>query len=186
MDRRGFIKLAGAAALGGAAAFRPESAPAAPPSARALARAEKTTSICPYCAVGCGVLVYTDPSKGRVLHIEGDPDHPINQGALCPKGAGLYQMTVNPRRVRKVLYRAPYAEDWQVKDWDWALDRIAAKVKEVRDQSFVTRNARGQTVNRTTAMAHVGSAALDNEECWTLQAIMRTLGLAYIEHQARI
>jgi formate dehydrogenase major subunit len=95
-------------------------------------------------------------------------------------------MTMNPKRMTQVLYRAPYSTKWEVKSWDWALERIARRVKETRDASFTHKNAKGQVVNRTTAIAHVGSAALDNEECWLLQAIMRALGLVYIEHQARI
>ena len=95
-------------------------------------------------------------------------------------------MTVNPKRMNKVLYRAPYSSKWETKSWEWALEQIAQRVKKTRDASFVEKNAKGQVVNRTTAIAHVGSAALDNEECWLLQAVMRALGLVYIEHQARI
>jgi formate dehydrogenase major subunit len=148
--------------------------------------AKVTTTICPYCAVGCGLIVQTDKKTGKIINNEGDPDHPINEGALCAKGAGLYQMTVNPKRMNRVLYRAPYSDKWELKDWDWALGRIAEKVKKTRDATFTKTNAKGQVVNRTTGIAHVGSAALDNEECWVLQAIMRSLGLVYIEHQARI
>ena len=147
---------------------------------------QQTTTICPYCAVGCGLIVHTDKSSGKVLNIEGDPAHPINEGALCAKGAALYQLAVNPNRMTQVLYRKPFSDKWEIKSWEWSLDRIAARVKKSREASFVPKNAKGQVVNRTEGIAHVGSAALDNEECWLLQGIMRALGLVYIEHQARI
>lgn len=146
--------------------------------------AKETTTICPYCSVGCGIIVYT--KEGKVINTEGDPDHPINEGALCPKGASLYQLANNPYRVTKPLYRAPYSAEWKEVSWDWALDTIARRVKETRDKTFLTTNNRGQVVNRTDAIAHVGSAALDNEECYLIQKLMRALGLVYIEHQARI
>jgi formate dehydrogenase major subunit len=150
-----------------------------------ILKAKETTTICPYCAVGCGMIVHTT-SDGKILNIEGDPDHPINEGALCAKGAALYQMSVNPSRLRHVLYRPPGCDEWEIVDWNWALDQIASKVKTTRDASFTWKNTQGKEVNRTTAIAHVGSAALDNEECWLLQGVMRALGLVYIEHQARI
>ena len=113
-------------------------------------------------------------------------NHPINEGALCAKGAALYQMTVNKSRIKTPLYRAPESDEWEEIEWEDAIERIAKKIKETRDATFTEKNAEGQVVNRTTGIAHVGSAALDNEECWLLQGIMRALGLVYIEHQARI
>ena len=149
--------------------------------------AKETTSICPYCAVGCGVIVHTSKKgDGRVINIEGDPDHVINRGSLCSKGASLAQLTENDQRVTKPMYRAPYSKDWKTVSWDWALTEIAKRAKATRDSSFSFKNAKGQVVNRTTAIASVGSAAMDNEECWIYQALMRALGLVYIEHQARI
>ncbi len=149
--------------------------------------AKQSTTICPYCAVGCGLLCSTDAKSGKIINIEGDSDHPINEGALCAKGAGLFQTTANNlNRLKKVLYRAPGSDKWQEKSWDWALNEIAKKVKATRDKTFIEKNAKGQTVNRLEAIAHVGSAALDNEELWPLQAMMRSLGLVWIEHQARI
>ena len=148
--------------------------------------AKVTTTICPFCAVGCGLLVHTDRKTGRIINTEGDPDHPINQGALCAKGAAVFQVAENPARLTRVLYRAPFSDRWEAKPWDWALNRIAANVKKTRDKSFVHTDARGRVVNRAERIAHVGSAALDNEECWLLQGMMRALGLVYIEHQARI
>ncbi len=152
-----------------------------------LKSAKQTTTICPYCAVGCGLICATDTKDGTIINTEGDPDHPINLGSLCAKGAGLYQVTANnPNRLKKVLYRAPGAEAWEEKSWDWALTEIAKRVKATRDEHFIKQNRQGQVVNRVEAIAHVGSAALDNEECWPLQAMMRALGLVWIEHQARI
>ncbi len=149
--------------------------------------AKETTSICCYCSVGCGVLVHTDKSGGgRCINIEGDPDHPINEGSLCAKGAALFQVAENENRMTKVLYRAPYSNKWVEAPWDWALDRIAKKVKEARDETFTRTNAQGQVVNRTNGIAHCGSAEVENEENWFMQAMMRSLGLVYIEHQARI
>ena len=149
--------------------------------------ARQSPTICPYCAVGCGLVCYTDTKSGRIINIEGDGDHPINEGALCAKGAALFQTTANnPNRLKKVLYRAPKSDKWQEKTWDWAVTRIAGRVKATRDKHFIGQNDKGLTVNRVEAIAHVGSAALDNEELWPLQAMMRALGLVWIEHQARI
>jgi formate dehydrogenase major subunit len=146
--------------------------------------AKETTTICPYCSVGCGIVVYS--KGGKVVNTEGDPDHVINRGTLCPKGASLYQLANNPTRLTKPLYRAPYSDKWEEVSWDWALDRIAKLVKKTRDKYFMVKNEKGQLVNRVEAIAHVGSAALDNEECYILQKFLRALGIVYIEHQARI
>lgn len=149
--------------------------------------AKQTTTICPYCAVGCGVMCSTDSQTHQIINIEGDPDHPINEGALCAKGAALVQISANnPNRLKHVLYRAPFTDTWQEKSWDWAVSEIADRVKTTRDGHFREINDRGERVNRVEAIAHIGSAALDNEELWGLQAMMRAIGLVYIEHQARI
>jgi formate dehydrogenase major subunit len=188
-NRREFLKIAGATtavtAFGGLGFdLRPAYAEG---QAAKLKFTKQSTSVCCYCSVGCGLICSTDKDgKGRVVNIEGDPDHPINEGALCPKGASHYQLGNNDRRIQKVLYRAPYSENWEEKSWDWALDRIARKVKEVRDGSFTTKDAKGRVVNRCEGIASVGSAAMDNEECWIYQAMLRAMGLSYIEHQARI
>ena len=152
---------------------------------------KQTTSICCYCAVGRGLIVSTSTSdnplgKGRAINVEGDPDHPINEGSLCPKGASTWQLTVNDQRPKKPLYRAPHATEWKEVEWEWAMEEIAKRVKESRDKSFTEKNDKGQLVNRTEAMASFGSAAMDNEECWAYQSILRSLGLVYIEHQARL
>ena len=189
ITRRDFMKISGAAvgglALGGLG-FNLSPVEAYAQTLR-IRWAKETTTICPYCAVGCGIIVHTArDGSGKVLNTEGDPDHPINQGTLCAKGAALYQLMVNEDRLTKPLYRAPYSDKWKEVSWDVALTEIAKRVKRSRDASFTQRNAQGQLVNRTNGIAHVGSAALDNEECWPLQAMMRALGLVYIEHQARI
>jgi formate dehydrogenase major subunit len=149
--------------------------------------AKETTTICPYCAVGCGAIVHTSKKgDGRVINIEGDPDHVINRGTLCSKGAALSGLSENENRLLQPMYRAPYSNEWRPVSWDQALTQIAARVKKTRDATFMKKNEKAQVVNRTTNIASVGSAALDNEEYWIYQALMRALGLVYIEHQARI
>jgi formate dehydrogenase major subunit len=143
----------------------------------------KTVTICPFCGVGCGQIVYTKGNK--LLHVEGDPDHPISEGTLCSKGAALSQVTNNPRRLHQVMYRAPGSSKFEPRSWEWAFTRIAERVKATRDASFQTKSG-GRTVNRTEAIACLGGAALDNEECYLLVKAMRMLGITYIEHQARI
>lgn len=145
---------------------------------------EKTT-ICPYDASGCGFLVGTE--EGRVINIEGDPDHPINRGAACIKGASLRQLAAdNPRRLSKVLYRRPGGTDWEEKSWDWAINEIAQRIKKTRDAAFIEKDNQGRVVNRTEAIANLGGSALDNEECYLLVKLLRALGLVYIEHHARL
>jgi formate dehydrogenase major subunit len=183
ISRRNFLKASGGAVAGTVIGGTPTAVEARERENR-IKGATVTTTICPYCAVGCGMLVHT--KDGEVINVEGDPDHPINRGTLCSKGASLIQVVNNPKRVTKPLYRAPGANDWKEVEWDWALDEIAQRVKKSRDETFVLRNAKGQEVNRCDGLAHVGSAALDNEECYVLQKWLRSLGLVYIEHQARI
>lgn len=183
ISRRDFLKFTG----GGLAASSLGLA-LAPVEARAeglsIQYAKETNTICPYCAVGCGIIVHT--LNGTVVNTEGDPDHPINGGTLCSKGASLFQLRENSARITKPRYRAPGEKDWKEVEWDWALDQIAERVKKTRDATFMGKNAKGETVNRTDALASVGSAALDNEECYLLQKLLRSWGLVYIEHQARI
>ena len=188
LNRREFLKVSGFTAMAGALSglgfdLSPVKTYAASLS---IKTARETTTICPYCAVGCGLIIHTDKASGNIVNTEGDPDHPISEGTLCAKGAALYQIAVNPNRITNVRYRAPFSDKWETKSWDWALAKIAANIKKTRDDSFVSANTKGQEVNRTEGIAHVGSAALDNEECWFLQGMMRALGLVYIEHQARI
>ncbi len=188
LSRRQFLKASGAG-LGGfflLRMIRPGAALAKSNRVLPLKKkiGEKTT-ICPYCGVGCGFVVSAE--GGKVVNVEGDPDHPINMGGACAKGAALRQVGAdNPWRLSKVLYRAPGAADFEEKSWDWALGEIAKRIKKTRDASFVEKDAKGTTVNRTEAIANLGGAALDNEECYVLAKLTRALGLVYIEHQARI
>jgi anaerobic selenocysteine-containing dehydrogenase len=145
--------------------------------------ATPTTTVCPFCGVGCGQVVSTQ--NGQVINIEGDPNHPVSEGTLCSKGAAAIQVVNNPRRLQKVLYRKPGGTAWEEKTWDWALGRIAARVKETRDKTFTT-TVDGRVVNRTEAIACLGGSALDNEEAYLLVKLMRALGLVYVEHQARL
>jgi formate dehydrogenase major subunit len=189
VNRREFIQITGATAAGLAVSglgfdLRPVKAHAQMLKTR---YAKETTTICCYCAVGCGAIVHTSKKgDGRVINIEGDPDHVINRGSLCSKGAALAQLVENSERVTEPMYRAPYSNEWKKVSWDWALTEIAKRIKATRDASFEAKNDKGQVVNRTAAIASVGSAALDNEECWIYQALIRAMGVTYIEHQARI
>ncbi len=149
----------------------------------------ETPTICCFCGVGCGAIVAG--RDDRVINLEGDPDHPINQGALCSKGMALAQLNtvdgeVNRNRLQTVKYRAPGSTQWEAKSWEWAIEEIAKRIKRTRDQHFITTDSEGRTVNRLEAIASLGGAALDNEECSLLVKAMRALGLVYIEHQARI
>ena len=178
--RRQLLKGVG---LGGAALVLPPNAVAATPPELKTLHATETTTVCPFCGVGCGQVAYS--KDGKLLHVEGDRNHPISEGTLCSKGAALSQVTNNPRRLRHVLYRAPGAKEFERRSWEWAFPRIARRVKETRDATFETESE-GRTVNRTQAIACLGGSALDNEECYLLVKLMRALGLTYIEHQARI
>ncbi len=182
VSRRKFL---GATALGGALAsgLKPEEVQAAAIPKTGIAGAVDTTTICPYCAVGCGLIV--QQKNGKIVNVEGDSDHPINEGALCSKGSALSQVANNPRRLKNVLYRAPGSGSWEEKSWSWALPRIAQNIKKTRDQTFL-KTEKGQTVNRTEGIACLGGAALDNEECYLLSKFMRGVGITYLEHQARI
>jgi len=152
-----------------------------------LKTAKQTTSLCYYCSVTCGLICSTDPKTGKIFNIEGDPDHPISEGALCAKGAAMFQTTENnEHRLTKVLYRAPYSDKWEAKPLDWAMMEIAKKVKALRDKDFILKNAKGQVVNRLETLAHMGSSKLDNEECWAITTMMRSLGLVQLDHQARV
>jgi formate dehydrogenase major subunit len=189
VSRRDFIKISGATAAGLAVSqlgfdLKPVKAHAQMLKTR---YARETTTICCYCGVGCGAIVHTSKKgDGRVINIEGDPDHVINRGALCSKGAALAGLVENENRLLKPMYRAPYTAEWKEVSWDWAIDRIGRRIKATRDATFKQTNAAGQTINHTAGIASVGSAALDNEECWIYQALLRAMGLVYVEHQARI
>lgn len=209
VSRRDFLKISGATVGLSSLSLNPPPASAEVPGLR-IENAKVTTTICPYCSVGCSILVYA--KDGKIINTEGDPESPINEGTLCPKGASIWQMANNPLRVLKPLYRAPGGKEWKEVEWDWAFDQIARRVKDTREKTFrattksmvkektvdpewdesglypqvETMVEREFAVNRTDGIAHIGSAALDNEECYLLQKLLRSWGLVWIEHQARI
>jgi formate dehydrogenase major subunit len=190
LSRRDFLKLSGLTT--GATLLPRNAAAVAKGSKLKLHKAiGETPTICPFCGVGCGLVVAATDDGKRVVNVEGDPEHPINQGSLCSKGMSIAQLNtvdgeINPHRLQKVKYRAPGSAQWEEKDWGWALTEIAKRIKETRDDNFITTDGEGRTVNRLEAIASLGGAALDNEECSLIVKAMRALGLVYIEHQARI
>ncbi len=142
-------------------------------------------SVCPYCAVGCSLNVYV--KDGEVIDIEGNPDSPINRGTLCPKGSATFQYTVNPSRLTHVLHRAPYSDHWEIKTLEWAMEQIAQRIKQTRDETFVERLPDGREVNHTLAIASLGGATLDVEENYLMKKLFTgALGIVSIENQARI
>jgi len=199
ISRRDFLKYSGSSVLLTSLSIDLDPVKAYAQELR-IKNAKETYTVCPYCSVGCGIIVHT--KDGKVVNTEGDPDHPINEGTLCSKGASLYQIINNDKRVLKPRYRAAGATEWKEVEWDWALSEIAKRVKDTRDRTFKATSKskvkekipdgtekeveKDFVVNRTDSIAHVGSAALDNEECYMLQKLMRSWGLVYIEHQARI
>ncbi len=188
LSRRDFLKFGGTG-VGALLLFRGFSAKGSPGAAAGAIPLKKQigekTTICPYDGSGCGFLVATE--NGKVVNIEGDPDHPVNRGAACAKGSSIRQLSAdNPRRLSKVLYRAPGGTAWQGKTWDWAINEIASRIKKTRDVAFIEKDSKGNTVNRTETIANIGGAALDNEECYLLVKLARSLGIVYLEHQARL
>ncbi len=164
-----------------------EDQPFSPNSIRKGSRirgAVEVESICPYCAVGCAQMVYV--KGGKIIDIEGNYESPINEGTLCPKGASTFQLTVNPHRIKKVLYRAPYSSRWEERPLDWAMDRIARKLKETREADFIERKQE-KVLNHLTTVACLGGATMDNEENYLIKKLFGGgLGVVSIENQARI
>ena len=189
LSRRDFLRGSATAATGTAlGGLLATGADLAPTVARAqelrIKSAKATPSICPYCSVGCATLVYT--IDGKIVNIEGDPRSPFNEGTLCPKGAAIYQLHVNPNRPTKVLHRAPGAAEWEEWSLERAMDRVAELVKKTRDETFIERLEDGKAVNMTPAIFSLGGATLDNEWNHVQQKLMRGLGIVAIENQARI
>ena len=146
-------------------------------------------SVCPYCAVGCALLAYTKKAtdgKTELLQIEGDPDSPVNEGTLCPKGATSLELAISRRRVPSPLYRAPGTGEWKQVSWDFTLDKLASNIKASRDRTFITQDANGNTVNRCEGIAFAGGAAFSSEEGYLATKLMRGLGVVYLEQQARV
>jgi len=200
VSRRDFLKISGAAFAASSVAgmIRPEAGFAAEASDAPPLRirgATETTTICCYCSVGCGAICSV--VDGKLINFEGDPDHPSNEGGMCSKGVAQFnvinvydpltgEMKPNPARITTPKYRAPGALEFKDVTWDWAVAEIAKRVKATRDATFETVNENGVTVNRTSAIASLGGAALDNEECHVLSKFSRALGIVYLEHQARL
>jgi formate dehydrogenase major subunit len=210
ISRRGFLKISGGATGGAVLGTFGVHLQTSKAYAEGLKTqyAKESTTICPYCGVGCGQIVSVVEETGgpgdprfrgspydwrfqgstgkRIINIEGDPDHPINQGSLCSKGEALIQVANNERRMTKVLYRAPYSDKWEEKTWDWALPEIAKRIKKTRDENWLANDKDGKVVNRTEGIGGLGGAALDNEECYLWSKLARALGIVYLENQARI
>jgi formate dehydrogenase major subunit len=190
-SRRDFLKFT---AIGGVAAavFGFDLKPAyAQLRVLKIARANETRSTCPYCAVGCGTIIYTigDRAKNvtaQVVHVEGDPDHPTNRGTLCPKGASLQQDIMNDRRLLKPQVRRPGGTDWEDISWDNALNEIAQRVKKIRDDTFIEKDAKGNAVNRLESIAFTGGCTDTNEFNFLVVKAMRALGVVHLENQARV
>jgi len=193
VNRRQFFKLC-AAGMGSSSlammGFSPTAALAEIRNFK-LARATETRNTCPYCSVGCGILIYSlgDKAKnvqGDVIHIEGDSDHPVNRGTLCPKGAGLLDFVHSPSRLKHPEYRAPGAKEWQRMSWDEAFTRIAKLMKEDRDKNFIAKNSEGQTVNRWLTTGFLAASASSNESGYLTHKIVRSLGMLAFDNQARV
>src|SRR6201987_2142444 len=189
--RRDFLKTA---AVGGAAlpllGFSTERA-YAQASELKIARTTETRSTCPYCAVSCGVIIHTIGDKAKnvtpqVVHVEGDPDHPINRGTLCPKGSSLMQDILNERRLVKPQVRRPGSDHWEDIAWEQAYDEIARHIKKARDAAFIEKDANGATVNRCENIAFTGGCTDTNEFNYLVVKSMRSLGVTHLENQARV
>jgi formate dehydrogenase major subunit len=193
LTRREFLKVTGATLAGSSLALMGFSASVAIAEVREfkLSRATETRNTCPYCAVACGVVMYSlgdgaKNAKASIIHIEGDPDHPVNRGTLCPKGAGLLDFVHSPSRLLQPEYRAPGSDKWQPISWDDALGRIAKLMKEDRDANFVTKTPEGLTVNRWLSVAMLAASASSNEVGYLTHKVMRSLGVLAFDNQARV
>jgi formate dehydrogenase major subunit len=193
VTRREFLKITGATLAGSSLVLMGFSPTAALAEVREfkLSRATETRNTCPYCAVACGVIMYSLGDKAKnarpsIFHIEGDPDHPVNRGTLCPKGAGLIDFIHSPSRLTHPEYRAPASDKWQPISWDEALDRIAKLMKADRDANFVARNADGLTVNRWLTTGMLAASASSNEVGYLTHKVIRSLGILSFDNQARV
>lgn len=193
VNRRQFFKLSatslGASSLA-ALGFSPEAAVADVRTFK-LTRTTETRNTCPYCSVACGLIMYSlgdkaKNAKAEIIHIEGDPDHPVSRGSLCPKGSGLLSFVHSKTRLRYPEYRAPGSREWQRVSWDWALEQIARRVKDDRDANFIARNDKGQTVNRWVSTGFLAASAASNETGYLTNKVARALGMVMIDSQARI
>ena len=189
LSRRDFLKASGTTAAAVATGAGLDLAPVqAAATALRIKEAKVFAGVCPYCAVGCGQLIYA--RDNTIIDIEGNPDTPHTLGRLCPKGAATIQLSNNPLRPTKALYRAPGSDTWEEKPLDWMYEQIARRYYETREKHFIEKEKDKDgtlvTVNRLEAIASLGSACIDNEECYLLSKLNRTLGIVYHEHQARV
>ena len=193
MNRRQFFRVSGAGLVGSslvALGFSPTAALAETRSFK-LSRTTETRSTCPYCSVSCGMILYTLGDKAKnvkttIVHVEGDPDHPVNRGTLCPKGAGVMDMIQSPNRLKVPEVREAGSNEWKRIGWDEALDRIAKLVKEDRDANFIEKNAAGQTVNRWLTTGFLAASASSNEAGYITHKVVRSLGILGFDNQARV
>jgi formate dehydrogenase major subunit len=190
ISRRGFFKLSAAGSTGLAAMGFSTSEAFAQMRQFKLVRTSETRNTCPYCSVGCGLILYGlgDNSKNArtaIIHVEGDPDHPVNRGTLCPKGASLVDFIHSPNRLRYPEYRAPGGNEWKRVSWDWALDRIARLMKDDRDKNFIA-NSGDVIVNRWTSTACLAASASSNETGYLTVKVLRALGMTALDNQARV
>ena len=193
ITRRRFLAVTGASLAGSSLALMGFSPSVALAEVREfkLARAKETRNTCPYCAVACGILMYglgdeAKNAQASIIHIEGDPDHPVNRGTLCPKGAGLLDFVHSPSRLLYPEYRAPGSDHWQRISWDEALGKIAKHLKDDRDQNFVAKTPEGLTVNRWTSTAMLAASAASNEVGYLTHKVMRSMGMLAFDNQARV
>jgi formate dehydrogenase major subunit len=191
ISRRTFLKTGAAGAVGFSVLGFNLQPLYAQSAALKISRTTETRSTCPYCSVSCGIIIHTigDRAKNvtpQVVHVEGDPDHPINRGTLCPKGSSLLQDIVNDRRLLKPQVRRPGSDHWEDISWDQAIDEVATWTKKLRDATFVAQDAAGKTVNRFESMAFVGGCTDTNEFNYLVVKSMRALGVTYLENQARV
>ena len=195
LDRRSFLKAGGGAALVSSMTVlgfgEDQKALAQAVRPYKLARTTETRNTCPYCSVSCGILMYSlgDKSKNakaEIIHIEGDPDHPVNRGTLCPKGAGLLDFVRSKTRTKYPMHRTPGSDKWERVTWDFALDRIARLMKEDRDKNFIAQNAEGVTVNRWVSTGMLAASATTNETAWMTWKTIRSLGMLVFDNQARV
>ena len=189
VSRRQFLRYSAGAgagtALGGLVGLGLTLAPARAKAQQLRIKDSRTVpSICPFCSVGCGTLIHV--KDGALINIEGDPRSPHNEGTLCPKGAAIYQLHVNPNRPTRVLHRKPGARDWEQVELEWAMNRVAELIKKTRDETFIEQLPNGKRVNMTPAIFALGGATLDNEFNHVAQKFCRGLGIVAIENQARI
>ena len=189
-SRRNFLKAGGGAVVASVLGFDVKPAYAQAQELK-IARTTETRSTCPYCSVSCGIIIHTLGDKAKnvtaqVVHVEGDPDHPINRGTLCPKGSSLMQDILNDRRLLKPQVRRAGSDHWEDIGWDQAINEIARHIKKTRDDTFITTDAQGRTVNRVESIAFNGGCTDTNELNYLVVKTMRSLGVCYLENQARV